>query len=207
MTTSSENKKGSLVVFEGVDASGKTTMSNMLCGYLSRNNIQSVYRKNSPKMPFDTTEKLFEGYLGYLECVCNSMPEIRSLLDTGVHVVHDRYTDSIDVFRDCVIRNVDRSIQEKCKREYEKLKKQVEIVRPDVGFYLFVEFEEARRRKGIKSNVDKIMFANEETFYETSRMFEEIAKNNSGIIVDTTDKTINEVFGIVQEKVRGELSV
>jgi thymidylate kinase len=196
------SNKGSLIVFEGVDSSGKTTMSKMLCDYFSRCNRQTVYRKNSPQIPFEPTERLLEGYQEYLGCISTSMPEIKSMIDNGVHVVHDRYIDSIEVFRECIIRNLDYEICEKCKKETTDLKSRLEIIKPDISFYLLVDFMEALKRKETKSKVDKIMLSDERIFNTTSKMFEELAKQNSGILIDTTNKSINDVFGLVQEKVK-----
>jgi len=196
------NDRGSLIIFEGIDSAGKTTMSKMLCDYFSRHNRQVVYRKNSPQTLFEPTERLLEGYRGYLDCVSTSMPEIRSMLNNGVHVVHDRYIDSIEVFRDSVIRNLDYGVCEKCKLETNNLKNRLEIIKPDISFYLLVDFIEALKRKETRSKVDKIMLSDERVFNTTGKMFEELAKQNSGILIDTTNKSINDVFGTVQERVK-----
>lgn len=160
------NSKGKLIVIAGTDGSGKATQTNLLFKKLVEQNI-SISRGNFPK--YNTpTGKIIGGPLQGKPEICESyfkdpanidpkvaslyyagdrryaLPIMREILNSGKHLLLDRYVESNMGHQGGKIRNPEE--RKKFYRWLEKLEyEMLALPRPDLTILLQMPFE-----KGIK---------------------------------------------------------
>lgn len=102
-----------IVVIEGVDCVGKTTLAKSIC------NEPGWSYLYTPREPFSSIRKEIEGmkdlnarFFYYISCVVGVQQHIKSILDDGKNIVIDRYVYStfvmhktLGVDTECVDRN------------------------------------------------------------------------------------------------------
>jgi thymidylate kinase len=143
------------VVFEGIDGSGKTTISKIISEKLE----WQYYR--TPPIPFENIRTEIDKscnphsrFLFYLSSVCYASDEIKKLLRIN-SVVCDRYLYSTLAYHYALensLRNIDLS--------------NLDILRPDIIFYLNAKFQTRKKRiekraLGVDSSFDHGLAMNE----------------------------------------------
>lgn len=133
------------IVIEGLDGSGKSTVSKCLAKKLNakwlttpgtdfkttRKHLDAVF-KNNPK-----ARQLF-----YMATVLNVADEAQRLIDSGQHVVLDRYWLSTQVYH-CWMSN----------GQYYKLHEiESELLRPDLTVYLDLPMDQRNERINARNN-------------------------------------------------------
>ena len=131
------------IVIEGIDGSGKTTVSKYIC------NIIDAQFYKTPSFPFSDIRKLIDEnvnlksrFFFYLSSVIHASHEIRELLKTRT-VVCDRYILSTL----CYHRAADPFL-----KSFNETK--VEILEPDLTFYLDANCNVRMKRITKRENVD-----------------------------------------------------
>ena len=144
------SNKGKFIVFEGMDGSGKSTISNLLFNHL--NEVTEVYKTFEPTdSPFGALARnilnkrilsdektLCAVYLAdRLDHLQNTSNGILQYLDKGVHVVCDRYYYSSYAYHVPHL-SMDWVIQANSAC--------ADLLRPDVVFFLDISVEESMHR-------------------------------------------------------------
>jgi len=188
-------KRGSLIVFEGCDRSGKTTACKRLVEYFNANQNHSA---KFMRFPDRTTEvgQAIDGYLKgqrelddhviHLLFSANrweKVHELKRAISEGTHVIVDRYAFSGVAFS-AAKSEMDL---EWCRQPDRGLP------RPDIVFFLDVSGEEAQKRGGYG-----------EERYERKEFQGKVRQNYEKLIdsywkiIHTDSKTQDEVFQEVQ---------
>lgn len=154
--------RGKLIVFEGTDASGKNTQTQMLVGKLLTDNIPAVW--GSFPMYQTPTGKIIGGpFLGKPE-ICKTyfddpanldskvasafyvadrrynLPLINTTLNSGSHLILDRYVESNMGHQGGKIHNPKERL--KFFKWLEKLEYEMfKLPRPDLTIFLYMPFE------------------------------------------------------------------
>ena len=155
--------RGTLILIEGTDCSGKETQANKLVDYLKSNGIECVKMSfpdyNSP------TGKIIGGpYLGK-DYICGGwfkegaavvpakvsslyyaadflyhLPEINKILDSGKWIILDRYFYSTFAHQGCKERNKNKRLE--LYKWFEKLELDLlELPDPDIKIFLYMPYE------------------------------------------------------------------
>ena len=193
-----------LIVFEGIDAAGKTTMCNLLSDYLRGKGLRvAVYRYPNKSSIYGSIIRLFleskislsveEQFLLY---ILDMVREKRSVLEAsnqGCIVLIDRYYTS--------------TIAYQCSQgfSYEAAKKVIEILslpKPDAVIYLDIDPKTAVERKKRQKKELDVFERNTELLEAIRRMYmreaEEGYPTKNWIVIDAT-KSIEEVYKEVVE--------
>lgn len=179
------------IVFEGVDASGKTTASRLLT-----NHFQAVYYATPPKKflarreDMDLNANANDHYRFYLDGIHHASVEIGSLLADGQIVVVDRYWASTYVYHIAMGATVSRE-------DFEG------IAFPDITVLLTVSSEvQADRliKRGMSAG-DRRMLNQQEAL---SREFKKLLVDENGhsVVVDTSYLTPTEVITQVLAEIK-----
>ncbi|KFN02011.1 dTMP kinase [Bacillus clarus] len=101
--------RGKFIVLEGLSGAGKSTTANKLIDNFTKNGVEAVYHhgactdsefgKNLKKMmvnnSFNNKQSALVTPFFIADILQDSINTIKPLLDKGVYVIQDRYTDSI----------------------------------------------------------------------------------------------------------------
>ena len=155
-----ENKRGMLIVFEGLDRSGKSTQCEKLVRYLRRNG-EHVEHMRFPNRTtpigqmintYLTGQSQQEDHVIHLLFAANrweSAKEIENCISAGTTVVIDRYSYSGCVYSAAKeMKNMDLAW---CRQP------EVGLPRPDVCLFLDISAEEAAKRKQKKTEPVAVM--------------------------------------------------
>ena len=189
-----ENK---FIVFEGIDGSGKTTQSKLLS------------KKINGKYTFEPTDgdigKYIRKVLSGKKCEKEALAllfaadRVEHVVDIEQdlkksHIVCDRYVYSSIVYQS--IQGIDLDFIVNINRFAKK---------PDVMIFLDVNIEESFKRMGGRS---KEIFENKDTLEKVKKKYYEIIEKRlfkpkyGYIVVDTTNKDIDEVHDEIMEELR-----
>ena len=189
-----ENK---FIVFEGIDGSGKTTQSKLLS------------KKINGKYTFEPTDgdigKYIRKILSGKKCEKEALAllfaadRVEHVVDIEQdlkksHIVCDRYVYSSIVYQS--IQGIDLDFIVNINRFAKK---------PDVMIFLDVNIDESFKRMGGRS---KEIFENKDTLEKVKKKYYEIIEKRlfepkyGYIVVDTTDKNIDEVHDEIMEELR-----
>ena len=189
-----ENK---FIVFEGIDGSGKTTQSKLLS------------KKINGKYTFEPTDGDIGKYIRKILSGKKCEKEALALLfaadrvehvvdiEQGLkksHIVCDRYVYSSIVYQS--IQGIDLDFIVNINRFAKK---------PDVMIFLDVNIDESFKRMGGRS---KEIFENKDTLEKVKKKYYEIIEKRlfepryGYIVVDTTNKNIDEVHDEIMEELR-----
>lgn len=192
-------KKGLLIVFEGLDGSGKTTQITLLKEWFEKNN-KLVHNTKQPT-DFYREDRRVRDYLD--EGIASNMysiallaaadrtyqneVEIKPTLEKRINIITDRYIySSLAFFK---ARGID----------YEEIKRiNKNIEEPDAVIFLDVKPKKALER--VKSrDGENIKFEekNDNTFVEVRNNFLEVLPKNA-LIIDST-QSIEEIHKIIVE--------
>ena len=183
-----ENKKYKFIVFEGIDGSGKSTVSR----YLAREIHAKLYTTPPPgfkstRRKFDSFVKLPSRFLFYLSSVAYASEEIKKLLQKR-HVVCDRYIASTLAYH--------KALGVKLNWDLEQLN----LVKPDFTFFLEINNEQERVRRlkerNFYTSTDALLNDNEirEKLMNEYRKFPMIS-------IDTSLLSAEEVVNTIRNKV------
>ena len=195
---------GKLIVFCGLDGSGKTTMINRLNDYLSKKNQEVLLtkqptqemRKNHVFRAFQDTPNVCDYDYRALSLVAASdrlqhnTSVIKPALKMGKIVISDRY------FYSCLANLQARGYMNDMWI-YDIAKN---IICPDLSFFLDVDVETAITRIR-KRPEEKYNYIDLNLQYELKKNYLNIAKSVNGIVVSTNNKTVEESFSEIQKNV------
>ncbi len=187
------DNRGKLIVFEGDNLAGKTTLAHKLEAMLNESRTCAVYMKGAPSDSFfgGIAEKTGISSMYFLDYTSQEQLQIEPLLNAGISVILDRGFYSIASFS--------------------AAKHDIDVARlssfphllPDILFYVTADREERRIRGHDRelSYVDKYLFENpdfEERIRENYERLFEI--DNVGIArVDTTNQEIEEYLAVLSK--------
>ncbi|MDK6028328.1 dTMP kinase [Ignisphaera sp. 4213-co] len=190
-----------LIVFEGIDASGKTTLSNLVKEYLLKKGFKvKMFSYPNYASIYGSIIKLFleskidlayqELFFLYILDMFREKQEVREAIASGNIVLIDRYYTSTIAYQCSLGFN------------YEIAKKIIEYLdmpKPNIIIYLDVEPKIAIERK-IKQKVPDVFERNMEFLGNVRRMYWKLINEGypikNWIVVDAS-KNIDEVFNIV----------
>jgi|GEM_PF-329128 len=190
-------KKGILVVFEGLDGSGKTTQINLLKDWFEKNN-KIVYNTKQPT-DFYRKDKRVRDYLdkgivpnmysiallAAADRTYQNEAEIKPILSKGINIISDRYLYSSLAFFKA------RGIE---YEEISRLNKNIE--KPDVVIFLDVKPKKALERIKIRDGENiKFEEKDDNTFIQVRNNFLEVLPKDT-LIIDSS-KSIEEIHKII----------
>ncbi len=197
----SSMKKGKFIVFEGIDGSGKSTISNMLYEKLNEQTgniyktfeptdspIGSVIKNILNKRIVSDDKTIGALFLAdRLDHIQNPVTGMLNYLEKGVHVISDRYYYSSYAYHvpmlsmDWVIR-----ANSVC----------ADLLRPDVVFFFDISVDESMRRLNASRKFHDL--------FETREKMEQVSKNykkaieregkKDNVIIIDGHKRVDEIF-------------
>jgi dTMP kinase len=190
-----------LIVFEGIDGAGKTTVSRKIVEILSSKGFKTFYTKEPSDSPFAQllndlktkidTGPIIDALAMSLDRAFHMMNEVEPRLAEGYVVVMDRYYHSTIAYQGAMgadikwIRDINRVFR-----------------RPDIAFYLDVSVETAMRR--IRDKKSRWPFYEFKDFLSKVRdIYLKLVEENELIYVDAErdlNDVINQVIKILREK-------
>lgn len=196
------SSRGLLIAIEGIDGSGKTTISRMVEGYLSNLGLKTIYTAEPTDGPVGRIikERVFkaeERVDPYLEALLFAADrryhvifEIEPALKEGYIVVCDRYVHSSIAYQGAL--GAPTSWVEEVNSQ---------IVKPDVAIYIDVLPEVGLKRKG---EVRVATFENIEYLEKVRRIYLELVSRGELILVDGSrrvDEVFREVLDVLEPKI------
>jgi dTMP kinase len=190
-----------LIVFEGIDGAGKTTVSRKIVEILSSKGFKTYYTREPSDSPFAQllndlktkidTGPIIDALAMSLDRAFHMMNEVEPRLAEGYVVVMDRYYHSTIAYQGAMgadikwIRDINRVFR-----------------RPDIAFYLDVSIETAMRR--IRDKKSRWPFYEFKDFLSKVRdIYLRLVEENELIYVDAErdlNDVINQVIKILREK-------
>lgn len=197
------NYPGKLIVFCGLDGSGKTTLINNLNDYLCNLSLTPVLTKQpTPNMRNNHIFRVFQdqkdkcGYdyralslLAAADRLQHSSQVIVPALNSGNVVISDRY------FYSC-LANLQARGYENDQWIYDIAKK---LPLPDVSFFLDINVDEAIKRVRSRPN-EKDRYIDIEMQYKLRDNYLKIAEEIGGVIIHTYS-TIDKSFEEIKNKI------
>ncbi|MEM0027583.1 MAG: dTMP kinase [Ignisphaera sp.] len=195
-----------LIVFEGIDAAGKSTMSRMVVEHIRRKGLEAtLFSYPNYTSIYGSIIKLFleskirlthqELFFLYILDMYREKPKVEKALSSGYTVIMDRYYTSTIAYQ-CSLGF-----------DYEMARKIIEYLdmpKPDTIIYLDIEPRKAVERKAKQKNLD--VFEKDIEFLEKVRkmywrLIGEGYPTKNWIVVDAS-KGINEVFSYIIERLQ-----
>ena len=189
--------KGKLIVFEGIDGSGKTTQASMLEDQLMKNGIDVRWEREPTDGPVG--RMLRNDLLSGNECVApivmdqlflldreDHMSAITEYLDNGVTVICDRYVLSSLVYRTAwaIEQFTEKAFNTMMLGEYVKVMlTDVKPVTPDLTIYIDTKPETAMKRLSARGG--------EKSIYETMNKLNNIYRTYDVALNIVTSQAIN----------------
>ena len=190
-----------LIVFEGIDGAGKTTVSRKIVEILSSKGFKTFYTREPSDSPFAQllndlktkidTGPIIDALAMSLDRAFHMINEVEPRLAEGYVVVMDRYYHSTIAYQGAMgadikwIRDINRVFR-----------------RPDIAFYLDVSVETAMRR--IRDKKSRWPFYEFKDFLSKVRdIYLRLVEENELIYVDAErdlNDVINQVIKILREK-------
>jgi len=190
-----------LIVFEGIDGAGKTTVSRKIVEILSSKGFKTFYTREPSDSPFAhllndlktkiDTGPIIDALAMSLDRAFHMINEVEPRLAEGYVVVMDRYYHSTIAYQGAMgadikwIRDINRVFR-----------------RPDIAFYLDVSVETAMRR--IRDKKSRWPFYEFKDFLSKVRdIYLKLVEENELIYVDAErdlNDVINQVIKILRER-------
>lgn len=204
MTTDSPHLRGCLVVFEGIDGTGKSTQIQLLAQFLRARGIEVLTDFEPTRGPWGmkVREAARSGERLILEeeidCLLQDRREhvrelIEPALEKGTWVLLDRYYLSMMAYQGASGASVE-AIRE-WNEEFATV--------PDVAFWLDIPVEEALQRMGDRAR-DRDAFEKESFLAECSRIYSNMEMPWLHRI--EADGTVQETQSRIREVIREELA-
>ncbi|MGI0149595.1 MAG: dTMP kinase [Thermoplasmata archaeon] len=175
------------VTFEGIDGSGKTTVSRLVSEKL-RSLGHSVFLTREPTTGWlgDAVRRAVQEDVGavaeaflFLSDRAAHIPEIQSHLGRGELVLSDRYADSTYAYQGARLANVLRDPMRFLQRASDEW-----ILRPDVTILLRIPPELALER--IKGRPSKVRFEDPAFLRKVAANYDRLAKSRRFVALDAT---------------------
>ncbi len=183
---------GLLIVLEGIDGSGKTTLAKRLVKWLNKQGFRARYTSEPTRGPYGrllrslafrkSVDPKVEALLFAADRLYHLERIINPLLESGVIVVSDRYLHSSLAYQS--VTTGDSGWVEEINKFARK---------PDLGIYLDVRPSEGLKRLKRKQ---KTRFEREDFLNRVRERYLEYARANELVKVDA-EKTLEEVFSEV----------
>lgn len=197
------NYPGKLIVFCGLDGSGKTTLINYLNDYLCKLSLNPILTKQpTPDMRNNHIFRVFQdqdnkenfdyralSLMAASDRLQHNKSVIIPALEQGKTIVSDRY------FYSCLANLQSRGYMEDIWI-YDIAKN---IPLPNLSFFLDIDVDEAIRRVRKRPD-EKERYIDVELQYKLRENYLKIAEAIGGIII-RTDNTINESFCVVRNSI------
>ncbi|MGQ9478507.1 MAG: dTMP kinase [Thermoproteota archaeon] len=201
MTTA---RRGFHIALEGIDGSGKTTVSTNLYlrfrdkGYLCFYTIEPTYMRVGSiiRLHASRIRNVPQYYLALLfaaDRVEHYERIIRKKLEKGHHVISDRYVYSSIAYQGGLIDDI-QWVREVNNR----------VPPPDLAIYLDIDPSEALRRKRAHSS-----FSDPAVLSRVRKAYLELVENRELILVDASmplEEVLRKVVNIIREKLGIDLS-
>ncbi|MEM2980215.1 MAG: dTMP kinase [Thermoproteota archaeon] len=194
-------RKGFHISFEGIDGSGKTTVSTNFYLKLRENGYQCFYTVEPTFMRVGSLIRLHASrirnipqyYLALLfaaDRVEHYERIIRKKLEKGFHVVSDRYVHSSIAYQGGLLNDLEwvRTINNK-------------IPLPDLAIYLDIDPEKALQRKRVSGPFEEVLILR-----KIRSAYLRLVENGELVMVDA-EKPLNEVLKDVFNIVRDRLNI
>jgi len=199
-------KKAKFIVFEGIDGSGKSTISNMLFEKINSHTgniyktfeptdspIGSVIKNILNKRIISDDKTIGALFLAdRLDHIQNPISGILNYLNKGTHVISDRYYYSSYAYHVPML-SMDWVINAN--------KVCADLLRPDVVFYFDISAEESMRRlSSSRSFLD--LFETKEKMEQVILNYREAIKREGkkdNVVIIDGQKNVNEIFDEVWE--------
>lgn len=184
------NKKNNFIVIEGLDGSGKGTISKKLSEKLGFELYKTPpYPYEQIRETIDATADIETRFFFYLSSVLYASKEITQILRKK-HVICDRYIYSTVCYHSVLTPNFacfDIS--------------HLNILKPDFVFYLNASFEERAKRIAKRENrkIEDVMNDKYGKRNFLSKVEKEISKFKELIKIDTENRTIDEIVTQINE--------
>jgi len=197
-------QRGRVIVFEGLDYTGKTTQSNNLHNYLNKHGQISKLFK-FPTYDSPTGQVLKQYHTAKIECPSRVShllhsanrfefdESIKNNINNGIHVIIDRFNFSGLAYSYALMKT--RGSQEP---DYEWLQHTDRgLVRSDIVIYLNVPLDQLEKRR-FKSETLLERYENNEMQKYVSQGYKIIASNNKDIWYDIdANHNADHVFSII----------
>ena len=189
--------KGKLIVFEGIDGSGKTTQASMLEDQLMKNGIDVRWEREPTDGPVG--RMLRNDLLSGNECIApivmdqlflldreDHMSSITEYINAGVTVICDRYVLSSLVYRTAwsIDQFTEKAFNTMILGEYGKVMlTDIRPIMPDLTIYIDTKPDTAMKRLNTRGG--------EKSIYETMNKLNNIYRTYDAVLNITTSQVIN----------------
>lgn len=201
--------KGDLVTIEGIDGSGKSTISRVLTKKLKKESDRDVIRTKEPSDNWlgeavrkglkKDIDPLAEAFLFNADHIEHLEKVLKPHLREGKLIISDRYSDSFYAYQGTTLSNREEIGDAIC---YLKQLRSDFTIKPSLTIFLDIDPEEAVRRVG-ESDVkfEEINF--QKRVYE--KFLELIKEERNRFVVIDASKEVNEIIEEIMASLRDNL--
>jgi dTMP kinase len=194
------------VTFEGIDGSGKTTVSRLVAEKLRARGV-AVHLTSEPTAGWlgdavrrgvtEDAGPIAEAFL-FLADRAAHIPELRSHLKNGELVLCDRYADSTYAYQGARLTGIVRDPVGFLQRASESW-----ILVPDLTILLRVPAALAMAR--IRDRPDKVRFENSALLTKVATTYDRLAKSRRFAVLDATravDAVVDEAISVIETRLQ-----
>ena len=190
------SKKKPLIVFEGIEGSGKTTLINYVTKYLKKNNISFVKirepggNKNSEKIRKLILNKKnnFNSFTDLMLYLASRSENIEKVVRKNFKkkiILLDRFTDSTVAYQHYGM-GLNKSIINQINKILLK------DIKPDITFLNIINMNNLRKRLKIRKNKNRYDNFKIKFYNRVQKGFLKLSKNKSNYIIINSNKPLNE---------------
>tara|TARA_Y100001935_G_C17074438_1_gene393170 strand:+ start:29 stop:646 length:618 start_codon:yes stop_codon:yes gene_type:complete len=190
------SKKKPLIVFEGIEGSGKTTLINYVTKYLKKNNIsfekirEPGGNKNSEKIRKLILNKKnnFNSFTDLMLYLASRSENIEKVVRKNFKkkiILLDRFTDSTVAYQHYGM-GLNKSIINQINKILLK------DIKPDITFLNIINMNNLRKRLKIRKNKNRYDNFKIKFYNRVQKGFLKLSKNKSNYIIINSNKPLNE---------------
>ena len=190
------SKKKPLIVFEGIEGSGKTTLINYVTKYLKKNNIsfekirEPGGNKNSEKIRKLILNKKnnFNSFTDLMLYLASRSENIEKVVRKNFKkkiILLDRFTDSTVAYQHYGM-GLNKSIINQINKILLK------DIKPDITFLNIINMNNLRKRLKIRKNKNRYDYFKIKFYNRVQKGFLKLSKNKSNYIIINSNKPLNE---------------
>ena len=190
------SKKKPLIVFEGIEGSGKTTLINYVTKYLKKNNIsfekirEPGGNKNSEKIRKLILNKKnnFNSFTDLMLYLASRSENIEKVVRKNFKkkiILLDRFTDSTVAYQHYGM-GLNKSIINQINKILLK------DIKPDITFLNIINMNNLRKRLKIRKNKNRYDNFKIKFYNRVQKGFLKLSKNKSNYIIINSNKLLNE---------------
>jgi len=200
--------RGRFYVFEGIDGSGKTTVSRMLFERIPHDSRAGVILTAEPTTNWlgDQVRRCFKEDVSTVTETLLFMADraahterIRRWLSDGIIVLCDRYNASTLAYQGSILR---KEVGEEAL-EWLKQVSQFLIIQPDITFLFSIDPESALKR--LDGRDEKTKFERLSFLTQVDQVYCELVEEDPGIMVIDASKPLKEVMEEVLNAIKADL--